>query len=162
MVESDSAFDDERETEPLLEAKGHWSVFLPALVIAALYGGIWAWFAIRGAHDGALARAALSICVIGGPVLFVYAFLRFNSTHVGLYADRVLIEQGWPHRREFSLSAEAIVDVETRYSPVGRLFGGGTLIVHSRGGGHHSVADLGAPDAVAGWMRTNYGLEAEN
>lgn len=145
--------------EPLAEASGHWSVFLPALVIAVIYGGVWGHLALRGSNDGALGRLLLAICVIGVPVLLVHAFLRYTSTRVEIHADGMRVEQGWPKRSSRRLEAGKIVDVETRFSPLGRLLGGGVLVVHCQGGHHYAVADLAAPDRVAGIIRRTYDLK---
>ncbi len=138
--------DDDVSPAPVLaSAKAHASVFLPALVIAVLYGGIWLFIVALGKGDGALARLMVLICVIGVPAVFLHAFLRFMSTSADLTERTLVINRGWPRRRTVTLDLRDVVDVQTRQTVLGRVLGVGTLIVRNSKGSRYRINDLAAP-----------------
>ncbi len=148
MDESASLLNADEDAPPapvMASTKAHASVFLPALVIAVLYGGLWLFVVALGKGDGALARLMLLICVIGVPAVLLHAFLRFMSTEVHVTERTLVLSRGWPRRRTITLDLRDVIDMQTKQTVLGRILGMGTMIVRDAQGKHYRINDLAAP-----------------
>ena len=66
--------------------KAHWTLFLPALVVALLYGGLWVFLLVNGKGDTALARIMLLVLMLIVPVLLVRAIqYLFQLIHLEFF-----------------------------------------------------------------------------
>ena len=50
--------------KPMPAAYAHWSIFLPVLIIIALFGAVWIGLAISGQAGGAIARLSLFVVAV--------------------------------------------------------------------------------------------------
>ncbi|MBZ0216349.1 MAG: hypothetical protein K8F25_07350, partial [Fimbriimonadaceae bacterium] len=73
--ELDGEFDE--TVHPLVETRAHWSLFLPSVVVALIYGLAWLMLAMVGQGGGGLAKIMFLVLVIAPPVLLAHAFLRY-------------------------------------------------------------------------------------
>lgn len=147
-------FDTRADGEPAVMRKGaHWSIFMPTVVVAALYGGTWLLLALHGREHGALGRLLMLVCALGVPMLLVHAFLRYMSTCVTVTKSAVILERGWPRRQPITVVLGDVADAGTRRPLMGRLFGSGALIVKTRRNRRFVVNDLDDPDALAETLR---------
>ncbi len=147
-------FDGSVAGEPAVMRKGaHWSIFMPTLLVALLYGGTWLLLASYGREQGALGRLLMLVCALGVPMLLVHAFLRYMSTCVTVTKSAVILERGWPRRQPITVVLGEVSDVDTRRPFMGRLFGSGAFIVSTRKNRRLVVNDLDDPDAVAETVR---------
>ena len=75
--------------------KAHWTIFLPAICIALLYGGSWVFLLGAGRGDTGLARIALLVLMMVVPVLFVRAYLRYQSFGLLIGRQAITYRRGW-------------------------------------------------------------------
>lgn len=138
---------------PLAEAHAHWSIFLPAFIVAALYAGAWGLLKISGYGDGDLGRVVIIVIVVAPPLLIVQAFLRYYSIGLALTRHHVLLVRGWPRMggRQVNLKDIAVVDVESGI--LGRWLGVGGVQLLLRNGQRLGVSDLTNPDTIADKIR---------
>ena len=147
-------FDARVDSEPAVMRKGaHWSIFMPTVVVALLYGGTWLLLASHDRAHGDLGRLLMLVCALGVPMLLVHAFLRYMSTCVTVTKSAVILERGWPRRQPITVVLGDVAEVETGRPLLGRLFGSGALIVRTRKNKRLVVNDLDDPDALAETLR---------
>jgi len=121
--------------------RAHWSLFVPTVIIAALYLGVWVVLAASGSSDSALARLALIVGVIAPPLLFVMAWLRYQSVRVTIQSGGVLI-RGGPGADWQAVAWDEIAVVNIRRGLAGRLLPTGTLVIIRTDGSTLSVRDV--------------------
>ena len=146
-----------RATRPVTEgaaavevvARVHASVFAPAVVVAALYGGAWLVYAAQGRGGEDFARLLLLICAVGAPLLLGHALIRYRTARVMLGAGAITVSRGWPHGGPRIVRIDDVIAAQVRRSVFGRLFGTGTLELRLRDGEDLSVGDLGQPERIA-------------
>lgn len=149
-----SAEPDEEVVVPIAEAHAHWSIFLPALIVAALYAALWAGFKYAGSGDGALGRLLFLVLVLAPPLLIAQAFLRYFSIGVALTEHHVLLVRGWPRTTGRQISLDDVVVVEVNSGFIGQYLGVGGLHFLLRNGQRVGVSDLADPENIAGKIRS--------
>ncbi len=137
----------------VMRSVSHWSVFLPAVFVCALYGGVWLWMLSQDRGDGAIARLMLLVCVVIVPLLLVHAFLRYMSTCVTVTKSAVILERGWPRRMPITVVFGDVSEIGTSRPVFGRLFGSGALILSTRRNKRFVVGDLEDPEGLAETLR---------
>lgn len=156
LFETMAADVDQEEIHPIAEIRAHWSLFLPTLLVALVYGGAWLYVEATGLAGGALARLLFLVLLLAPPLLLAYAFLRYYSTGVALIRNHLLVSPGWPHVGGEQIPLAEIESVSVRASRLGRLLGAGGLHIRLWDGGEIDVRDLAEPDAFA--ARASAGL----
>jgi membrane protein YdbS with pleckstrin-like domain len=129
--------------------KAHWTLFLPALVVALLYGGVWVFLLASGKGDTALARLMLLVLVLIVPVLLVRAFLRFASFGLLIRRQAIIYRRGWLRPRWRRVKLESLSSVRPVMSPLGRIFGGGALVLKRLDDSDIRLYDVEGPDEAA-------------
>jgi hypothetical protein len=129
--------------------RAHWSVFAPTVLVGLIYGGLWVWLTVSGGGNGALARIAMLVLVIGVPILFVHAGLRFVTTRLRVGGTAVILRLGWPRRAPRRLRLRDIAGVAVKRGVIGRIVDTGTIILTRRNGERIVVPDIAGPDRVA-------------
>ncbi len=129
---------------PLFAA--HWHLFIPTVVIAVMYSLAWVALALLGRMDTAVARMFVVVMAVGVPLLAVHAFLRFQTIRLQISDAHILCHPGWPKDMPIELAPELITQVVVKRGLSGRLFGGGTVVLHLSTGSNVVIADLGDPD----------------
>lgn len=137
---------------PLFAA--HWQIFIPTLAIGVLYSLAWLILALLGKSDTGLARLFIVVMAIGVPLLAAHAFLRYQTIRLQIDNGRVLCHPGWPTELPIDIPLAMIEDIKIRRGLSGRLFGGGTIIMHITAGKTVAIADLADPDSAKNAIQT--------
>ncbi|MBL4757116.1 MAG: PH domain-containing protein [Rhizobiales bacterium] len=140
---------------PRAEAHAHWSIFLPAIIVAFLYALIWGFLKITGFGDGALGRLIFLVLVIAPPLLIAQAFLRYYSIGIALTQKHVLLARGWPRTVGRQIALRDIVVVEVNSGILGRWMGAGGIHLLLRNGQRLGISDLADPENIADLIRQN-------
>ncbi|MFK5978664.1 MAG: PH domain-containing protein [Rhizobiaceae bacterium] len=126
----------------------HWHVFIPTMVIAVAYLFGWLFLLVLGRGEGTLAKLFVLVLAVGVPLLTIHAFLRFNTTRVQMCDAFIRYHPGWPKRFLVDLPYALVEKVSIRRGLSGRIFGGGTLVLHLTIGEKVYVPDLSDPDGA--------------
>ena len=132
---------------PLFAA--HWHLYIPTIIIAALYSLIWLMLFLTGNAGTDLARLFVVVMTVGVPLLAAHAFLRYQTIRIQVNEDNVICHPGWPRDLPSELPAQIIESVQVKRGLSGNLFGGGTVIFKLVTGDRMAIADVGDPDAAA-------------
>ena len=132
---------------PLFAA--HWHLYIPTIIIAAIYSLIWLVLFVTGNAGTDLARLFVVVMTVGVPLLAAHAFLRYQTIRIQVNEDNVLCHPGWPRDLPSELPAQMIESVEVKRGLSGSLFGGGTVIFKLITGDRMAIADVGDPDEAA-------------
>lgn len=141
--------DEDAEPSAIARAVAHWSVYLPAVVVGVIYGGVWLLMLSQDKVGGAIGRLMLLVCAVVVPLLLVHAFLRYMSTCVTVTKSEIILERGWPRRIPVTVALGDVSQVVTARPVLGRFLGAGTLILSTRKNERFVVNDLGDPDSIA-------------
>ncbi len=131
----------------------HWGAFLPALIVGGIYAGLWLLLVLLGKGDGGLARLCLLVALVGTPILFALAFLRYASFALLIGARSLWFRQGWLRPRWCRLGLDQIRDVGVAQSPAGRILGSGAIDLTCRDGRYIRISDVRGPKAAAAIIR---------
>lgn len=130
-------------------ARGHISIFYPALIILDIYVSAWALLVALG-HEGTPIIKVMAIVVFAVvPLLLIYAFLRFMTVSVMVTRHKILIRRGWPFSRVRSIARKDIKHAHADFSCFGKLTGAGALTIITHDGTRHRVKDISSPDKLA-------------
>ena len=121
------------------------SVMLPAAVILGGYGLTYAWLAVAGRGDGALARLCLIVLALVGPFLIAHAVLRRFTARVDVMAHAVFVHTGFPRSEPYEIPYALVRRLTLSRGPIGRLTGSGSLVFELSTGRTICVADLARP-----------------
>lgn len=136
------------------------TIFLPAIIVAVLYGGLWVVMMLQGRGDTALARMLLLVVLLGVPLLFARAWLRYASFGLRLTGSGIEYRQGWPRPPWEQLSFEDLSRIDVVYGPLGRFAGGVALVLICRDGRRLRLADIADPEEAASQIRRRLSLTA--
>ncbi|WP_110033933.1 PH domain-containing protein [Hoeflea marina] len=145
-------------------AKSVWrasamALFLPTLVIAVGYAGLWAYLLLSGREAGALARASQAVLILGVPLLLVHAGLRLATTEMILRGSQLEIHPGFPARDPVHIAYRDIGTIRLRRGLSGRLTGSGSLILEVPAGRPVVVCALQEPEAALAAIRSRCSRE---
>jgi membrane protein YdbS with pleckstrin-like domain len=151
VFEADSSLlleknDAQTQGVPLFFA--HWHIFAPTIVILIAYSFSWLLLAMADMSDTNLARLFIVVMAVFVPLLAAHAFLRYQTIRVQVNEDCLFCHPGWPKDLPLEVPVAMIEDVVVKRGLSGRLFGGGTLILHLVAENKVVIADLAEPDAA--------------
>ena len=130
--------------------RAHWTIFLPALVIIALYGGIWLISLGLGRGEGGLARLALQVAILGGPLLLLHAYLRYHFLGLVVGRRELRYRRGWVRPKWRRVAIAEIVSARGGHN----LFSGGSnagpLVLTLRDGRRLRLDDMERAVEAAG------------
>lgn len=142
-----------RDTPPFLEDSvrytAHWTIFLPTIIVALLYGSFWLVLIILDKGDTALARMLLLVVVLVVPVLLVRSYLRYVSLGLLVGKNAIVYRRGWLRPRWRRVHMNSLSAVRPVISPLGSLFGGGALIITRMDHGDIRLYDMSDPEGAA-------------
>jgi hypothetical protein len=141
--------DSKQTLEDTVRFNAHWTLFLPALVVTGLYGGLWVFLLATGKGDTALARLMLLVLLLIVPALLVRAYLRYVTFGLLIRRHALLYRRGWWRPRWRRIRLENISDVQPVLSPLGRLFGGGALDLTRIDHADIRLHDIDGPEEAA-------------
>jgi uncharacterized membrane protein YdbT with pleckstrin-like domain len=159
MTDSTLTQPDGDRIEPLAETGGHWSVFLPALLVAILYGVLWLLLDLTGRGSGALARLIFLVLIAAPPLLLAHAFLRFYSTGVAVTRQHILVARGWPRHMGEQIPLKDVESATLRVSRLSRLLGVGGIHIRLWDGNAIDARDLADPSDVVETIRKRLRVE---
>lgn len=142
---------DVDETEVIGEA--HWVVFLPVILFAVIFAGLWLALDLFGRGGSIPGRFAFMVAVLVTPLLTLLSFLRYQTARVARSFDGLWIERGWPSMIPRHVPFDSILDVMASDSPIGGRFGAGSLILTLRSGERVTVRDMAEVDALVRRIR---------
>lgn len=134
-----------------VSARAHWTIYLPTLVVALVWAGIYGWAHWHDPALDGLASVALFVEALGVPVLLLTAALRARVLTVELRKDgrQLYMRTGVLHARDVGIGLSEIAHVRVRHSIPQRLLGGGALDITTLSGDRLLVTDLDNPGRVA-------------
>ena len=127
----------------------HWTICLPALVVALTWTGVYFWAGWQEPPMHAIQAIALVIDAIVAPLLLVHAVLRARVLRARVSGGYLEVERGFPFRQRLRIALGEVVLAQVRRSPAQRYLGGGALALIERSGKRHLVADLARPEEIA-------------
>ncbi len=130
-------------------ARGHISIFYPALIILDIYVSAWALLIATGQGGLPIINVVAILVFSVVPLLFVYACLRFMTVSVIVTRHKIVIRRGWPHNKVCSIAREDLRNVRADFSYFGKLTGAGALTITTRDGTDYRVRDIASPDKLA-------------
>lgn len=136
------------DAEGSVDFRSDWKIFIPTIVILISYGLSMLYLWATGRVDGALFRLAALIAGIGVPLLAAHAFLRLETICVRFFDDSIHFHEGWPKKNATIIPYDLITKLSVKRGIFGNLFGGGTLIITTKGGVKTAISDLKSPDAA--------------
>ncbi|PKQ02608.1 MAG: hypothetical protein CVT72_16750 [Alphaproteobacteria bacterium HGW-Alphaproteobacteria-11] len=139
--------------------RAHWTIYLPSLVVAAVWAFVYLWADTREPPLAAIRSVALAIEAVVVPLLLLHALMRARSLRVAIAAGAIDAQWGFPWRRRLALPLREIAAVQVRPSIAQRLFGGGALALTLGNGKRHLIADLGEPAVVVRIVAAHQGGE---
>lgn len=136
---------------PAVSARAHWTIYLPTLVVALVWAGIYGWAHSRDPGLEGLASMALLVEALGVPLLLFAAALRARVLTVELRKEgrELYLRTGVLRVRDVGIGLSEIAHVRVRRSLPQRLLGGGALDIKTLSGERIFVADLDRPEAIS-------------
>jgi uncharacterized membrane protein YdbT with pleckstrin-like domain len=138
-------------SEPLSAAHAHWTIYLPSLVVALVWAGVyliavWHQPVLEGLRALALAVEGLIV-----PILLFFAAVRARVLTAEMRDEgtRLYVRSGFFRPQEISIGVSEIATVRVRRSLPQRFFGGGALDIKTLSGERVFVSDLDRPGVVA-------------
>ena len=134
-----------------VSARAHWTIYLPTLVVALVWAGIYGWAHWHDPVLNGLASVALFVEALGVPLLLLSAVLRARVLIVELRKDgrQLYMRTGVLRARDVAIGLSEIAHVRVRHSIPQRLWGGGALDITTLSGDRLLVTDLDDPEKVA-------------
>ena len=138
-------------TPSSVSARAHWTIYLPTLVVALVWGGIYAWAHWHDPALDGLASVALFVEALGVPLLLLSAVLRARVLTVELRRNgqQLYIRTGVLRARDVGIGLSEIAHVRVRHSVPQQWLGGGALDITTLSGDRFLVTDLDNPEKVA-------------
>ena len=130
------------EPQPMHIYKAHWQIFAPTFIICFLYFAGWIILFFMGKSGDSLARLFIVVLAIGVPILFAYAFLRYQTISIEVFEKYLRYRGGWPKVDPVVIPYELIKKVNFSKGLSGRLFGGGTVMLQLEAGTDIRIADV--------------------
>ncbi|MEX0840238.1 MAG: PH domain-containing protein [Parvibaculum sp.] len=130
-------------------SRAHWTIYLPSLVVAAVWALAYFWADTREPPLAAIRSIALAIEAAVVPLLLAHAFMRARNLHVAVTAGELEARWGALWRRKLVLPLRDIATAAVRPSLAQRFFGGGALALTLGNGERYLIADLTDPEAAA-------------
>jgi uncharacterized membrane protein YdbT with pleckstrin-like domain len=123
----------------------HWLVYAPGIVLLIAAVAV-AYFAIQSGGDVGFV-ALIVAAVVGGLTLLLWlrAFLLRASTELAVTDRRIIYKTGLMRRHTVEMNMDKVESVNVDQSPLGRLFGYGTVTVHGTGGGLEPLPNIAHP-----------------
>lgn len=122
--------------------KAHWQLFVPTVIILAAYTAGLVWLFANQMTGTSLFRLFSLVLGVGVPLLAAHAFLRYQTVKLQFTETSMRIHKGWPKDTPVEVPYALIDDIKVKHGLVGRIFGGGTIIISLTTDNVIAVADL--------------------
>lgn len=144
-----SVGEDKARATSALVARAHWSIYLPSLAVALLWGLFYLKAAYGTPHMPAIATLCLAVEAAGVPLLLFLAWGRSRNLMALWSAGDLVLQGGFPLRREWRLTRDSLADLHVSRGPLQRLVGGGALRATLKSGKKITLADLDRAKEIA-------------
>lgn len=128
---------------PLFTA--HWRVYVPSVIILCLFLMIWTMLLATGQAGSGTGRLFVITMSILTPLLGAWAFLRYQTIRLQVSDNHLFIHPGWPKDMPADIPQELVTSVRISHGILGRVFGGGSLLIEVSDGRAIAVPDLAKP-----------------
>lgn len=132
-----------------VQARAHWSIYLPTFVIAVSWGAFYLWADAQEPALEGLRALAGAVVVAGVPLLLGHAWMRARTARFEVEGGRLSVRSGWPVTRALHADLRDVAAVSARRSRLQKRLGAGTLDVRFADGRSISLADVAEPDTLA-------------
>lgn len=123
----------------------HWLLYVPAILLLLIALAL-VWLAqAQGGDLGGIAIIAAACVAVVALFLWLRAFIRRASTELAVTNRRVIFKAGVMRRHTVEMNMDKVESVNVDQSPLGRLFGYGTVTVHGTGGGLEPLPNIAHP-----------------
>jgi hypothetical protein len=129
-----------------MRAKTHWSIYLPAFLVAVLWGGLALWAARAGAET--VLTLALLVEAGAVPVLLLMAWLRARGRVLEIGSQGLFLQTGMLRPVKLGAALSMVEALEAHRSLLQRLLGAGTVEIRLKGGASWRLDDMAAPEAI--------------
>jgi len=136
-------------------ARGHISIFYPALIILDIYAIAWALLLALGYGGMPIIKVMAIVCFVVVPMLFVYALIRFLTVSVIVTRHKILLRRGWPFMGVCAIAREDFNHAQADFSYFGKMLGAGALSITTTDGRYYRVKDISSPDKMAGRLNAS-------
>jgi membrane protein YdbS with pleckstrin-like domain len=130
------------EPQPRHVYKAHWQIFVPTFIVCFLYVAGWVILYLLGESGDSLARLFIVVLAVGVPILFAYAFLRYQTISIEIFEKYLRYHTGWPKADPVVIPYALIKKVIFSKGLSGRVFGGGTVTLQLEAGVVIGIADV--------------------
>ena len=134
-------------------ARAHWSIFLPALVVALLWGLVYLLADNWTPRLSGIASVSLVVEAVIVPLLFLHAWGRAYVLGLRVGGRGLEARAGFPRRGVIEVGAREIAELDFGQSPLQRYFGAGRLDIRTESGARIRLDDLADAKAAAGAVR---------
>ena len=129
-----------------MRAKTHWSIYLPAGLVAVLWGGLAFWAARAGAET--VLTLALLVEAGAVPVLLLMAWLRARGRMLEIGSQGLFLQTGMLRPVKLGAALAMVEAVEAHRSLLQRLLGAGTVEIRLKGRAAWRLDDMAAPEEI--------------
>lgn len=136
-------------TAPVLRYFAHRTIFLPAIIVALIYGGVWVLLLAVGQGDSALATLSLLVLLMVVPILIVKAYLRYVTFELRIARNSLRFHDGWIRPRWRTVSFDELDSAMATRTAIGNLFGGGALTLSRTAEKPIRLFDVAFPEKAA-------------
>ena len=137
---------NEAQTQGVPLFSAHWHIFAPTIIILVSYSFSWLLLALADMSDSNLARLFIVVMSVFVPLLAAHAFLRYQTIRLQVNDDCLFCHPGWPKDLPIEVPISMVEKVVVKRGLSGRLFGGGTVVLHLVAENKVVIADLAEPE----------------
>lgn len=137
-------------------ARAHWTIYLPTLVVALVWAGVYSWAQFHQPALPGIRSLALAVEALAVPLLLFFAAVRARVLIVEVRAghgegDELALHarSGFARPKEVWIGAREIASIRVRRSLPQRFLGGGALDLRTLSGEILWLTDLDRPEAIA-------------
>ena len=123
-----------REERPVYEARLHWIVFAPPLVLFA-----------AGLGAAIFQPVTAIVLLLASVAAIATAYFTYATTRIVVTDRRVVYRSGFIARKTMEMRKDKIESIDVSQSVLGRLFDFGAVTVKGTGGGIEAIQNVGAP-----------------
>ena len=120
-------------------------VYLKALFVVLIGLGFAAWAAAQGPDSKNPLYVVAGLAFLVGLTLFLFAFIRRQSSEFAVTDKRVIIKVGLLSRRSIEILLTKVEAITVDQTLVGRIFGYGSITIIGTGGTHELFHLIGDP-----------------
>ncbi len=95
-----------------------------------------------------IALGLLLLPAVGlGLILWIMAYVRYNTTELAITSKRIIVKVGFIRRNTVEININKVESIQVDQGILGRMFNFGTLVIAGAGSSQAPVAGISAPMA---------------